>query len=365
MPPKSRGGSLPTGFQSKSTPNLPTTSSLRASALDNERHAPLTESGAGLRRRAALASDSQSPAAHDSSSQSGRADVEDGHQSLEQVDNDPDSDASITSASSSETDQPSHLRASHTHLFPPFYNRPPAPLPPSPSLRALLRPPFATPSLTPAPTPSRPSSASSSDTEAPTHTPTPLTSAALATPTHPAPPATPKIPTYEYYGFALYVLSTFAFSLYVLWAYLPTPLLHQLGIYWYPDRWWAVAVPCWLVVLVLWIYVALASYNTGWLTMPLERLGCLVDDAGRVAIKGVAGGSGKRIGVEKGKDMGKIMELEEVWQFEVDEEVDWRALWSIGTDAVLDVPLGGVCEILYGRSGCAGGDETENGSAVH
>jgi phosphatidylinositol glycan class P protein len=27
---------------------------------------------------------------------------------------------------------------------------------------------------------------------------------------------------------------------------------------------------------------------------------------------------------------------------------DWKALWSVGTDAVMDVPLGGVCEVLYG-----------------
>jgi phosphatidylinositol glycan class P protein len=29
--------------------------------------------------------------------------------------------------------------------------------------------------------------------------------------------------------------------------------------------------------------------------------------------------------------------------------VDWGAFWDVGTDAVMDVPIGGVCEILYGR----------------
>jgi len=28
---------------------------------------------------------------------------------------------------------------------------------------------------------------------------------------------------------------------------------------------------------------------------------------------------------------------------------DWKKLWSQGTDAVMDVPLGGVCEVLYGE----------------
>jgi phosphatidylinositol glycan class P protein len=31
-----------------------------------------------------------------------------------------------------------------------------------------------------------------------------------------------------------------------------------------------------------------------------------------------------------------------------EEVVDWKGRWSTGTDAVLDVPIGGVCEILYG-----------------
>ena len=31
------------------------------------------------------------------------------------------------------------------------------------------------------------------------------------------------------------------------------------------------------------------------------------------------------------------------------ERVDWGAFWNVGTDAVMDVPIGGVCEILYGR----------------
>ena len=30
------------------------------------------------------------------------------------------------------------------------------------------------------------------------------------------------------------------------------------------------------------------------------------------------------------------------------EEVDWKMLWNEGTDAVMDIPVGGVCEILYG-----------------
>ncbi|KAK8199602.1 PIG-P, partial [Phyllosticta capitalensis] len=91
-----------------------------------------------------------------------------------------------------------------------------------------------------------------------------------------------KVPTYEYYGFFIYLASSFAFLMYLLWAYLPRPFLHQLGIYYYPNRWWALAVPAWLVVLVIYIYVALASYNLGYLTLPMRSIENLVDDTAQI-----------------------------------------------------------------------------------
>jgi hypothetical protein len=29
--------------------------------------------------------------------------------------------------------------------------------------------------------------------------------------------------------------------------------------------------------------------------------------------------------------------------------MNWRQMWNEGTDAVMDVPIGGVCEVLYGE----------------
>jgi phosphatidylinositol N-acetylglucosaminyltransferase subunit P len=179
------------------------------------------------------------------------------------------------------------------------------------------------------------------------------------------PRASPKVPTYEYYGFALYLASSVAFLMYVLWSYLPSPFLHQLGIYYYPNRWWALAVPAWLVVVVLYIYIALASYNTGYLTLPMQSIENLVDDAAQIAV------------VDKD---GRIIRPKKVSRFQNDvtarkghakhgrqnsggtkivgsqgvlggKDVNWGAMWSEGTDAVLDIPIGGVCEILYGGGG--------------
>src|SRR5690606_10982255 len=88
-----------------------------------------------------------------------------------------DSDSSM---SSSELSVPPSLYPS---FAPPFYNRPPTPLPPSPSLTSLLRPPPFTPS--------RPTTSDESDAEAA------ASSFAKGTPR--------AAPTYEYHGFVLYL----------------------------------------------------------------------------------------------------------------------------------------------------------------
>ena len=126
--------------------------------------------------------------------------------------------------------------------------------------------------------------------------------------------------------------------MYLLWSYLPSPFLHQLGIYYYPNRWWSLAIPSFLVMTLVYIYVALASYNTGYLTLPMNSIENIVDEAAHVAvldsqgrIKRKAGEAGTAIGINDAK------------------EVSWRSLWNEGTDAVMDVPIGGVCEILYGQ----------------
>lgn len=85
---------------------------------------------------------------------------------------------------------------------PPFYNRPPTPLPPSPSLTSLLRPSFSTNT-------SRPTTPDSSENDTPNDTEAAVAKSARTATT--VPRASPKVPTYEYYGFVLYLLSSLAF----------------------------------------------------------------------------------------------------------------------------------------------------------
>jgi len=218
----------------------------------------------------------------------------------------------------------------HQHTFaPPFYGRPPTPLPPSPSLTSLLRP-------------SRPTTPDASDDAD----------------VEPVPRAAPKVPTYEYYGFALHLFSTLALGVYVLWSYLPAPFLHYFGIYYYPNRWWSLAIPSFLVVTLAYVYVALAAFNTEILTLPMASVEAIVDGAASVAgaegmrrLRRRGGGGGGRDG---GGDVtavgGRRTKGDDGWGMAaaMGEATDWTRVWNEGTDAVMDVPLAGVCEVLYG-----------------
>lgn len=238
---------------------------------------------------------------------------------------------------------PPPTQAQMLSFGPPYYGRPPTPLPPSPSLTSLLRP-------------SRPTTPDASDDEG-----------GLNSNAEPVPRASPKVPTYEYYGFVLYLFSSCCFLIYLLWSYLPSPFLHALGIHYYPDRWWSLATPAFLVVLLVYIYVALALYNTEYLTLPLNSLETIVDDAGKIA---VVDGRGRIVVSEerrrnlererererelRGKGGGRNHQRKQSgngqwgYGFGREREVDWRECWNEGTDAVMDVPLAGVCEVLYG-----------------
>jgi phosphatidylinositol glycan class P protein len=99
-----------------------------------------------------------------------------------------------------------------------------------------------------------------------------------------------------------------------------------------------------LVMLLVYIYVALASYNTGYLTLPLSSIETIIDDAANVATIDGKGKLQHSHGTSKGREKDRRDRPERERTLK-----DWRMLWSQGTDAVMDVPLGGVCEVLYGE----------------
>ena len=88
---------------------------------------------------------------------------------------------------------------------------------------------------------------------------------------------------------------------------------------------------------IVYIYIALASYNTGYLTLPMNSIENIVDDAAQVAVVDSKGRIRKKNGSLRSEES-----LPDA------SSVDWSSLWNEGTDAVMDIPVGGVCEVLYG-----------------
>ncbi|KAK3716844.1 hypothetical protein LTR37_006194 [Vermiconidia calcicola] len=388
MPPQSRGNGqppplkpspIPVGVQSKSTPNLPTLRSFVTSSSIDSGTSNVTSTTAHVEQTSPeiITSPSEPASIDDFSLDSANEPPSLSPTSSDEEDISEEEEKVVTKAPPRPLYQYQHSR-SHGHLAPqafapPFYGRPPIPLPPSPSLTSLLRPNFSSQFNSRPTTPDPSSDEGTTNTRGDaTGTQTPNSAAASTLPStfRTVPRASPKVPTYEYYGFTLYLTSSLVFGVYLLWSFLPSPFLHQLGIWYFPDRWWALAIPAWTVVLILYIYVALSSYNTGYLTLPMNSIECLVDEAANVAVVDAfgnlihedkpswqvrtvetdkrAGRSKKSPGKRKSGGRSRQNSLTQPANQGLSDEVDWRSLWNEGTDAVMDIPIGGVCEILYG-----------------
>ena len=185
---------------SRSTPNLPTLLSQRD--LVQQDHPP--------RGATAQAYTAQSPTTieEDEDEDDIEEDDDADFQSHYSLDTRSSSDASDDGSEDGQQDtgRPSFMHRSNSSFLnvfaPPFYNRPPTPRLTTPSLTSLLRPSFSA-------APSRPTTPDSSENDTPNDTEAAVAKSARTAPT--VPRASPKVPTYEYYGFVLYLVSSLCF----------------------------------------------------------------------------------------------------------------------------------------------------------
>ncbi|ORZ16731.1 PIG-P protein, partial [Lobosporangium transversale] len=50
-------------------------------------------------------------------------------------------------------------------------------------------------------------------------------------------------------------------AMYLGWAYLPKEVLDSMGITYYPSKYWSLALPIWLFVLIIYLYIAFFAIN--------------------------------------------------------------------------------------------------------
>lgn len=113
-------------------------------------------------------------------------------------------------------------------------------------------------------------------------------------------------------------------------------------------------------MFLVYIYVALACYNTGYLTLPMTSIESIVDEVANIAV--IDGKGRRRLGgsekMKPGSATSQTMSTAQNRRVPGHASSNsasgsgyllWKDVWAESTDAVMDIPVGGVCEILYGR----------------
>lgn len=91
-------------------------------------------------------------------------------------------------------------------------------------------------------------------------------------------------PARSLYGFFLYLFSKTMLFLYCAWVFIPDEYLHYINIYYYPQKYWATAVPiqC-LVALTLFAFIIYPSSNL-MLTVNMDSINTIKDSHSRYSV---------------------------------------------------------------------------------
>lgn len=62
-------------------------------------------------------------------------------------------------------------------------------------------------------------------------------------------------------GFIIWTFTYIGTGCFLVWIFTPSHILHDFGITYYPNHWWALALPSFLVLLLLFILFGYDAYN--------------------------------------------------------------------------------------------------------
>ena len=79
------------------------------------------------------------------------------------------------------------------------------------------------------------------------------------------------------YGFVGWVATYVAYGCFMAWAFLPNAALEQAGVTYYPNKYWALALPAYLAVLLFCVVIGYISINL-LNTAPLDSFDTLIGE---------------------------------------------------------------------------------------
>ncbi|KAA8520397.1 hypothetical protein F0562_014653 [Nyssa sinensis] len=107
----------------------------------------------------------------------------------------------------------------------------------------------------------------------------------------------------EVYGFVGSISTVVATAIFLVWAYVPEPWLHSVGLFYYPSRYWALAVPSYAmvtVVLAIGFYIGLNFMSTP----PPTSFNTMFDEFSREPSSFVPSVEGDELPIEPISDIG-------------------------------------------------------------
>lgn len=84
------------------------------------------------------------------------------------------------------------------------------------------------------------------------------------------------------YGFALFLCSFLIGVVYFVWALVPDRHLNSIGLYYLPDKYWAIAIP---LVIVAFVFVSISSiiaFNCIRMHQIFDSIAAIDDDFGEL-----------------------------------------------------------------------------------